>query len=182
MIRAFLGLAIPPSLHPALMLEQALLPLPRRVDPADLHLTLAFLGDQPEPVLRDLDNALQRLRAPAFDLCLAGLGHFGGDRPRQVYAGVADCPPLMTLEARLSRLAQAQGLCVPHRRFVPHVTLGRFAPPLPDAADRLIRAVAARNLFRAPPFTVGAVTLFRSHLTRNGAHYDALAEYDLTGP
>lgn len=51
MIRAFLGLAVPAEVRGALQVQQFLLPLPRKVEPADLHVTLVFLGDCPESVL-----------------------------------------------------------------------------------------------------------------------------------
>ena len=44
MIRAFLGIDLPPSLRGALQVQQFLLPMPRKVEPENLHLTLVFLG------------------------------------------------------------------------------------------------------------------------------------------
>ena len=73
MIRAFLGLDLPEEVRSALAVEQFLLPLPRKVDPGQMHLTLVFLGEVPDRKglwlaagAGDLDAAL----APALALVL----------------------------------------------------------------------------------------------------------------
>jgi len=45
MIRAFLALDLPGDIRSALAVQQFLLPLPRRIEPALFHLTLVFLGE-----------------------------------------------------------------------------------------------------------------------------------------
>ena len=77
MIRAFLGIDLPPALRGALQLQQFLLPMPRKVEPESLHLTLVFLGDCPEPALEAAHEGFQTLRAHRFLLSLQGLGLFG---------------------------------------------------------------------------------------------------------
>jgi 2'-5' RNA ligase len=65
------------------------------------------------------------------------------------------------------------------RRFLPHVTLGRFPPPPPADALKPEQAVAAEAGFRAGPWLADRVVLFRSHLTKAGSHYEELADYPL---
>lgn len=180
MIRAFLGIALPPEVRSRLAVLQFLLPLPRRVEAEDFHLTLAFLGEVPDAVLIALDEGLQGLRQAPFDLELRGVGIFGGAAPRAVWAGVAPSEPLMRLQAKVERLARQAGAMPETRKFLPHVTLGRFAPPAPEVAMRLERMVAGEALFRAGPFGVEEVVLWRSHAAPRGvARYEALAEYPL---
>ena len=68
MIRAFLGLDLPPALRGALQVQQFLLPLPRKVEPETLHLTLVFLGDCPDPALDIAHEGFETLRVQSFPL------------------------------------------------------------------------------------------------------------------
>ena len=179
MIRAFLALALPESIRAGLALEQALLPLPRRVERENLHLTLAFLGEQPPDLLEELHLALEGRRFEGFELTLQGLGHFGHARPRAVWAGVAPNPALMALQHSLVRIARRLGIPPAQDRFLPHVTLGRFPPLAPHEAPALQRALVERGGLSLGPFEVAEVTLYRSHLTAKGARYEVLADYPL---
>lgn len=180
MIRAFLGIALPEDVRSALVVQQFLLPLPRKVAPETLHLTLVFVGEVRMPVLETAHEGFQSLRARPFSLALSGLGLFGGDRPRAAWAGVAASQPLMALQAKAEHLARAAGCPVEHRRFVPHVTLGRFQPPPLAEAMRLERAVAEGAGFLAGPWEVTSLTLWQSHIGPKGSRYEVLAEYPLT--
>lgn len=179
-LRLFLGLDLPDDLRSALAVQQFLLPLPRREPVENLHLTLVFLGEVPEPVAEDLHEALNDFRAPAFTLTVEGFGLFGGDRPRLVHAMVHPDPALMTLQSRLAQLARRAGAEPEARRFLPHITLGRFPPPPPPDAMRLERAVALGQGFRSDPWEVTELTLWQSHLSAKGPHYQVLARYPLT--
>ena len=178
MIRAFVALALPEALRFELMLLQNGLPLPRPIPPENLHLTLVFLGEQPEPVIADLHLALERLRAPGFEVALSGLDAFGGTRPRVVHVGVAANPALAHLQAKVASAARAAGIAVEGRRYVPHVTLARLRPGEVDAG-RFGRALAARGAFAAPRFRADDFRLFRSRLGGGGAAYEELARYPL---
>jgi 2'-5' RNA ligase len=179
MIRAFLGIDLPPSVRGALQVQQFLLPLPRKVDPENLHLTLVFLGDCPEPELEAAHDGFDALRERGFALSLQGLGLFGKDRPRVAWAGVSPSPELMHLQAKVETIARRAGCPIDARKFLPHVTLGRFQPPPPADAMRLERAVALGAGFRTEPWDVTELVLWRSHLTGKGSHYEVLARYPL---
>jgi RNA 2',3'-cyclic 3'-phosphodiesterase len=179
MIRAFVALDPPPDMRGRLTVLQFMLPLPARVDPADFHLTLTYLGEVPDPVLIQMDEGLQALRMAPFSIALSGAGLFGGATPRAAYAAVAPSEPLARLQAKVDRIARGAGIALPARRFVPHVTLGRFGPPPPEDRLRLERAVVDEGGFRAGPWEVGEVTLFRSHPGAREARYEALARYRL---
>lgn len=177
MIRSFVGLDLPAAVRDALAVQQHLLPLPARVDPEALHLTLAFLGEQPATVLEDVNDALGKIRAEPFTLSLCGFGLFGGGKPRAVWAGLAPAPALAALQGKVERTIRHVGVALPARRFVPHVTLGRFAPPPPEQAMRIERAVALGAGFRAGPWEVREMVLWESRLSPRGARYTELARY-----
>lgn len=173
-MRCFLALDVPEDIRSALTVQQFLLPLPSTVQPEDFHITLAFLGDSLPGPLEALDEMLSRLRLPAPTLRLAGLGLFGGARPRSVHAGVSRSEVLSHLQAKVEQAARMAGFALEHRRFIPHVTLGRFAPPPPEIAMRIERLVAETPL-ASRPWRAEGVMLYRSHHGR----YEELARYGL---
>ena len=179
MIRAFLGIDLPAAVRGALQVQQFLLPLPRKVEPENLHLTLVFLGECPEPALQAAHEGFEALRERGFPLALQGLGLFGKDKPRVAWAGVGPSPELMKLQAKVETIARRAGCPIDARKFTPHVTLGRFQPPPPADAMRLERAVAMGTGFRTDPWEVTELTLWRSHLTGKGSQYEVLARYPL---
>ncbi len=179
MIRAFLGIDLPPAVRGALQVQQFLLPLPRRVEPENLHLTLVFLGERPEPVLDAAHERFEALRENGFPLSLQGLGLFGKARPHTAWAGIAPSPPLMHLQAKVETIAHRAGCPDDARKYVPHVTLGRFPTPAPLDAARLERAIALGSGFRTEPWQVRELTLWQSHLTGKGPQYRPLARYPL---
>lgn len=180
MIRAFLGIDLPPEVRGACQVQQFLLPLPRRVEPETLHLTLVFLGDCPVPALEAAHEGFQTLRAPGLTLALQGLGMFGKDKPRLAFAGVAPNPELLHLQAKAETIARRAGCPVDARKYHPHVTLGRFSPPPPVDAMRLERAVALGAGFGVGPWEARELTLWQSHLGGKSPRYDILATYPLT--
>jgi RNA 2',3'-cyclic 3'-phosphodiesterase len=180
MIRAFVALPLPEAIRNQLAVTQFLLPLPRPVPPANMHLTLAFLGTLAEPVLEEIDTALSNLRAAPLTLSVAGLGVFGGDKPRNVHARLAPAPALDHLQARIAQVVRAAGVPLEGKRFVPHVTLGRLAPGQVSAAE-LARAMGEIGAVTSPPFLVDRFALYRSILRADGPVYDELADYPLAG-
>lgn len=179
MIRAFLGIDLPSTLRGALQVQQFLLPMPRKVEPENLHLTLVFLGNCPEPALEAAHDGFDALRERRLSLSLQGLGLFGKDRPHTAWAGVAPSPALLHLQAKVETIARRAGCPVDARKYLPHITLGRFPPPPPPDALRLERAVAMGAAFRTDPWEVADLTLWRSHLTAKAPHYQVLARYPL---
>lgn len=180
MKRVFLAIDLPDSIRAALTVQQFLLPLPLRVEPETLHLTLVFLGEIAMPVLAGVHEAWEILRWPALTVQIQGFGLFGGTRPRLCYAGLAPNPALMALQAKVETAARRAGAAPESRRFVPHVTLGRFPPPPPEALFRLECAVVAGAGFVLPSFEVRELVLYESHLGGRSARYDVLARYPLT--
>lgn len=180
MIRAFVAIRLPEDVAGDLIAAQAGLPAGRPVEPENLHLTLAFLGEHPEPVVEDVHFALAGFRIPSFDLALEGMGLFGEARPRVLYAGVRPEPTLSRLREKVVRATRGAGVDPERKRYHPHVTLARFNRDL-DAVDALrVRDFAGAGAgFRAGPFRVGSFGLWRSFLGRSGAIHEQMAEYAL---
>lgn len=177
-MRAFVGIAVADELADAIGRLQAMLPVGRQVPQENLHLTLAFLDDQPEERLEELHYRLEAIRAAPFELGFAGLGTFGGDLPRVVFADVAPSAALADLQRRVVSAARQAGIAPEARRFHPHVTLARLRPGAGVAA-RIAGFLADHGGAQLPSCPVTAFTLYRSDLHPGGARYEELARYDL---
>jgi 2'-5' RNA ligase len=101
---------------------------PWRPNPAaDLHLTLAFLGELPRARLPRLAAVLARQGAQAPLIVLDRLEAWGGGR---LACAVGGCPPsLQAWQGRLLASLAAAGLVPGRHAFVPHVTLATRASP-----------------------------------------------------
>lgn len=99
----------------------------RKTRHANLHMTLAFLGNQPEPLLPSLEEILKELTAPDIMLEIDRLGYFS--RQRIAWAGMHDVPAsLLGLHGELNAALEQSGFAFDRRDdFKPHVTLARDA-------------------------------------------------------
>jgi 2'-5' RNA ligase len=176
MIRLFVGIELPPPLRLRLSLLCAGIKGARWVDPGNMHLTLRFIGEVDEGMASDIDAALARIRAPRFSVTLAGTGHFGGDAPRLLWAGVESNTALFHLRDKIEAALMRAGLAPDTRRYSPHVTLARLRQVAMLDVQDFVRANA---LFRAEPFPVDRFTLIASYPTKSGAIYEDQADYAL---
>jgi 2'-5' RNA ligase len=150
------------------------------VAPANLHVTLKFLGgveaSRVEGVAAALHEAATGLAA--FDLAIEGLGAFPSrTRPRVLWAGLGvGAAVAATLAERVDTALAGLGFPAETRPFAGHVTLGRVREP--RANPRLAEALGAQVAFGRQP--VGGVSLMRSDLSPRGARYQELAALPLT--
>lgn len=146
--------------------------------PAQLHLTLAFVGEVGRHEAEALALALQRVEAPPLDLRLAGPGAFEGrraDRVSALWVGVTGVG-LDALAVRLRQACRIAGVVPETRRFVGHVTVARFSGGgAPAAAVRpfMERAIPAQ------PWKADRFWLIESHMGRGGSHYEPMVDYPL---
>ena len=178
-MRVFVGVPLEDAAIEALLPVQEALRQGRLVDEENLHLTLAFLDDQPEDVLAELDAALGEIRVPHWDMEFTGVEAKGGRRPALVWADVAKAEPLRQLHDKVRSAARLAGIDLPRERFRPHVTLARFPRSRSVDTGRLAAFLGAWGGFRAGPFAVERFCLYGSTLTPEGPIYDVLADYPL---
>ena len=142
----------------------------------NLHLTLRFIGEVERPLADDIAAALGRIRAAPFALSLDGIGRFDRRNGGALWAGVVPKAPVAALAAKVERACTAAGVAPERRAFHPHITLARFH----RRSDAFAEALTARNrALASPPFEVTEFILYQSHLSRHGAHYEAVARYAL---
>ncbi len=175
MMRLFVALPLPVDARAQLSAVQSGLVGGRWIDPQNMHLTLRFIGDVPEPDARDLSLALSEIHAPAFDLSLSGIGHF--DRRgnvHSVWARVGKCDGLTHLQAKIESVVVRAGYAPEQRKFTPHITLARLKDtPL----ERIGPWLEDAGVLSVPPFPVPEFALFQSQLGHGGAKYTELAAY-----
>ncbi|HJV43915.1 RNA 2',3'-cyclic phosphodiesterase [Caulobacter sp.] len=179
MIRLFTAVAIPPEIGEGLLSRQHGIEGARWRPLEAFHITLRFIGDVQEPVAADLDEALSEIAAPAFDLELMGVGHFGeGADIHAVWAGVEDSAPLRRLQKANESAARAAGLKPETRVYAPHVTLAYLKRP---AVPEVGAWIQGHNLLHSPSFRVERFGLYSSWRTHEGSAYRLEREYPLAG-
>ncbi|MCC6904913.1 MAG: RNA 2',3'-cyclic phosphodiesterase [Anaerolineae bacterium] len=158
----------------------------RWVQPSGIHLTLKFLGDVPSGEVSTLAETLRRAAAghSAFELEAGGLGCFPNrHRPSVLWVGLGGAlAELNALQSSVEIALADSGFEAEERGFSPHLTLARTSRTAPlreiEALAALLDLPAAQKpLVR---WRVGAFSLMRSELRREGAIYTALHHIPLS--
>jgi len=178
-MRAFVAIDVPDPVRDVLEDLQERVPFGKLTDPEQMHLTLAFLGEQPDDLIQSAHEALEGIRFPAFDLHLRGLGTFGNREPTVLWAGIKDPSQVKALHDRILPALHGAGIVLERKRFRPHVTLARFDRSGAPDHERLAQFLSRWESFPSPPFRVESFGLRRSTPRPKGAIHDLLAEYPL---
>ena len=146
----------------------------RRLPRESLHVTLAFLGHRPDEQAGGIAEAVAACAAPVPALGLAEPAWLPPRRPRVLAVDLVDGEGACSrVQACVSDALAALGVYTPEERpFRPHVTVARVRKgarvdtALPEPPD-------------AQTFAARALTLYRSHLGRQGARYEPLSRTPL---
>ncbi|WP_052272375.1 RNA 2',3'-cyclic phosphodiesterase [Leisingera sp. ANG-M7] len=180
-MRAFVGLLLPDAALDALERVQEGLTVGRQVPAESMHLTLAFLDNQPEDALQTLHQLMAEISVPPLQLTFRGLDTFGGKLPRVLAAQVQKTRELTRLRDHVRSACRTAGIELSRERFRPHVTLARFSRHLEvSQVKKIARYLSAASEFRLE-CEADSFVLFQSTLAPEGARYDILAEYPLEG-
>ena len=196
MTRTFIVLDLNKELQRFLgvIISQASQELPdlRWVEPAGIHLTLAFLGELSDDQLAEAVDATEEAaqKAIPFEYRLKGLGIFGSThQPRVIWMGVEDLPsgkiqgsPLQQLHRVLTKELELRGFETEKRSFSPHLTLARIKQPLsPDEQQRLQRVLHSKLAGASSSiYAVKHLCVMKSELYRTGAKYTCLRACSLS--
>ena len=141
----------------------------RWVEPDQMHVTLAFLGEQPMNVYHEVCDSLEDLEFAPFELRFQSADFFGSkSTPRTLWADVRSSPELTTLQKKVSKHCRALGIKIKSRRFPPHLTLARLKSA--SFVD-LARSLEALYVAQTDPFWIDSFQLFSSKLHPDGAVY-----------
>lgn len=174
-MRIFVALSLPDDIRQDLCAVMGGVEGARWQTDAQLHMTLRFIGNVPDPVVRDVDATLSAIDFAPFDVQVQGVGLFGKPHhPRALWAGVRDSAELRHLQKKIEAALVRMGLPDEPRKFTPHITLARFGN---RSASRVDRFLAEQGGLSLPPFTVSSMTLFESTLAHTGAIYVPLNHY-----
>ncbi len=139
----------------------------RWTDPAQMHLTLSFLGDVPDESDSALREKLGVIEFGAFFLPIVGVGAFSAKgAPKIIWIGVGKAHPhLFQIHKRVQEAALAAGLDPELRPWHPHVTLARCR----DVSAQSLRKFLQSNAeFDAGMIHVEDFHLYSSKLTPAG--------------
>lgn len=181
-IRCFVAVELPEALKKALESLRTRMDLPqfdvRWVQPANLHLTLRFLGEIPEEKLPLVEEASARAAgiSSPFSIKIQGLGAFPKpEAARVVWVGVDPEAPLIELEKKLSRELSALKWPPPDKPFRPHLTLGRVKSS--RGLGELRRLLERNREEKIGEMVVEEIRLIRSQLQRSGPIYTVLRRF-----
>ena len=147
-----------------------------------LHLTLKFIGDVEESLVKPICDVVQRVagQTPALDMEIGATGCFpAADPVRVVWVGGSD--PSGTLPKVVQELEDTLaplGIEKEKRTFSEHFTIGRVK--FDHSRGRLRESVGAAG-FDACCQAVRELVLYQSTLCRSGAQYMAVLRATLQG-
>jgi 2'-5' RNA ligase len=147
-----------------------------------VHLTLKFLGNLSRDELQKVFSGMNRLfrKSPEkFQLNTGGLGAFPNfKKPRVLWVGIggSGIEALQNLQTDIETELEKQGFPKEHRKFSPHLTVGRIK--FPRNLSLLVETFSAYS-FPTQNFTVDRVLVMRSDLRPSGAVYSVQQTYML---
>ncbi len=176
-MRLFIGIGLPAPVADELaksarkLISTASTAKIRWTPPANMHVTLSFLGQVHEARLDVIQQALATIRAPRMKLALNGFGTF--ERAGVLYANIAPSPALLSLAEQVVSAMQAIGFPREDRPYSPHVTLAR-------TRDRLrLRSDAEDDPAVHATFDALEFRLYQSLTLPGGAQYEVLRSFPL---
>lgn len=174
-LRLFVAVELPGEVRGALAqwADGAAPPEVRRVPVDNLHVTLAFLGSRSGAEADVVAALLPGVVSPVGELRTAGALWLPPRRPGVLAVALGDAAGLSALQAAVvAGLREAVGYEPEHRRFRPHVTVGRVRRG----------TLAATVVLPDPPevaFEATGLTLYESHSGTGGSRYEALGRVSL---
>jgi len=176
-MRLFVAIELPVQLQSKLAAMRHEIPGARWVPAAQLHLTLAFLGEVAQERLDDLRAALAEVRQAPFELSFDRLDCFPHQRnPRVIWIGFEPQPALVRLAEQITTAVTSCGIPLEERSFNAHITLARLKEPV---AHEVARFLATPPYDEPPQLVVREFVLFQSRLSSQGAQHTPLRRFAL---
>lgn len=164
----------------------------RWMKPESLHVTLKFIGEQPDSALDQIKAAMRAVNAATTEIRFRGWGFFPTPKAARVFwIGMEAGPQLAALAAAIDDKLSPLGIAKEARPFSPHLTLARgpggSGSPRWRKEDRPNRVFSSlqEKLSALPQPEFGTMTpreffLYQSHLSPKGSTYTKLGRFDLS--
>jgi 2'-5' RNA ligase len=173
---------------------QGFAPDARWVKPESMHITLKFIGEQPEPAVDQIKVASRTVSASTTEIQFRGYGFFPTAKSARVFwVGMEAGPPLAALASVIDEKMAALGIPKEDRAYSPHLTLARGSggsgSPRWRRGDGPNRAFEClqEKLASLPSPEFGTMTpreffLYQSQLSPKGSKYTKLERFALQQP
>jgi 2'-5' RNA ligase len=170
--RLFVSIELPESLATTLAALDPHIRGVRWLEPRQMHLTLAFLGNASAEIQETFSEKLRAISWKSFFLPLIGLGTFPSKGwPKIIWIGVGTGHPhLFQLHKRVQEAILPTGLEADLRSFHPHITLARCRDVSPQTIRPFLKSHADLD---AGMIHVESFCLNSSELTPAGSVYTA---------
>ncbi len=153
------------------------------VKPANVHLTVKFLGKTPTDLIPAIKDRMAKVAksSPPFLVSLGKIGVFPNiSRPRVLWVGLEDREDhLGSLKIRVEKEMASLGYPPDKQKPVHHLTLGRIKSS--NNMEGLKKALQSAQRIETDPFEVSSVQLIKSELTPKGSIYTVQEEFVFTG-
>lgn len=162
---------------------QTLIPQARITNVDKIHLTLAFLGEQPDSLKDKLIQIIKDavLGMPSFEVTPAYIDGFPGlHHPNVLWVGVkGDIDKILLIRESIKDGLESLHLPVDARRFIPHISIAKFNNQF--NVDRDLEVELEKIMTMSfEPIKISSIKLFES-LPQEGFHkHNTLAEVKLT--
>lgn len=155
----------------------------RWVHPANLHISIKFLGDVESEKISDISAVASKV-FPSFgpiELSVEGMGLFPNhDNPQVVWLGVTgNTDQLAKMESALSAGLEQFGYLPDQRKFTAHLTIGRVKSE--SARGKVVRFVRKYHDIYIGDASADSVALYESKLNPGGAIYSVIDRFPLGG-
>lgn len=178
MPRLFTGIPIPQDISDKLDWLREPLPGASWVKKENFHISLRFVGDIDNTLAQEFSHELARIDQDIFEVRPEGLGVFGGNDPKVLWAGLAPSEPLEALARAHERAARSAGLLPERRSFKAHITLARLTHPQIEALTQIL---SRKGDVKFRPFVVEKFVLFSSRPLVGGGPYVMEEVFPLRG-
>jgi RNA 2',3'-cyclic 3'-phosphodiesterase len=172
---------------------QGFAPLARWMRPESLHVTLKFIGEQPEGRVNTIAERLGSIEGSAFDIRLSGYGFFPTTKaPRVFWIGIEAGPQLADLAASIDKTTAELGVPREDRPYSPHLTLARAGGgsrsgspkwqkgDVPNAAFAVLdKRLASMGELDFGTMSAHEFILYQSQLSPGGSKYTKLQCFPL---